>query len=495
MLINARGLEAWRSARNGIARAATFPAADPEAPARLNGWLASARRRCIPVADLADERHVIERLPRVSSADRQQLIERRLAQHFPDTPLTSTRPLPAAPGDRPLEAVLLAALTRPADIAPWLEILGEAGANGLTEVRAPTSVPFLLERWYRRQRTLPAQALLLTLGAGGMRQVFFRHRRLTFSRVIPARDDALGDCLPVYRDELAQTLAWLPSQRLSDRPPPVRVLATADDLAVLREIAPAAGDDIAFIDLARHLDKCDGDMPPSGILALALQEARRAGPLGHYECPQMRRTRQIARAQRIAVALSMTFTVSGLIAAATDFAAAKSLREEAEQITARQQGLQREIDNLNANAVQAADAGKLDAWLDNYERLVHAKGTAPATVLQAVADLLAEAPWARLETLAWEQTQSGHTPALLPGFATKDFPSGEAASAVVALEISLNANAPPPKPAALSLAARWQRLRGSPAQVEVDGDTALLRFRAALPLADTGTSLRQASAP
>ncbi|MDR2093782.1 MAG: hypothetical protein LBP58_10820 [Azoarcus sp.] len=495
LLINARGIEAWQSTRRGIERAVAFSAADADAPVRLHGWLAGMRSRCTPVADLPDEHHILEWLPRVPSADRRLLIERRLAQHFPDTPLTSARPLPAAPGDGPLDPVLLAALTRPADIVPWLKTLGEAGTNGLTEVRAPTSVPFLLERWYRRQRQLPAQVLLLALGKDGMRQMFFRQRRLMFSRVIPARGDALVDCLPVYRDELAQTLAWLPSQRLSDGPAPVRMLATADDLPVLCEIALAAGNEVAFIDLARHVEAHDGSPPVSGILALALQEARRVGPLGHYAYPQLHCARQVARTRRIVIAVGMTLAVSGLAAAAVDLAAAESLREETGQIAIRQQGLQREIDRLDANAAQATDADRLDAWLDGCERLVHAKGTAPETVLQAVADLLAEAPWARLETLAWARTQDGQAPALLPGFATKDFPAGDAASAVVALEISLEGHAPPPEPAAVSLAAHWQRLRGSLAQVEVDGDAALLRFRAALPLADVGTSPLQASAP
>jgi hypothetical protein len=501
MLIDARGIEAWHSARNGIERAAAFSAADPEAATRLRGWLANTRSRCIPVADLADERHLIERLPRVSRADRRLLIDRRLAQHFPDTPITHAGPQPSAPEDGLLEPMLLAALTRPAHLAPWLEILGEAGSRGQIDVRALTSVPFLLEHWYRRQRMFPAQSLLLAPGADGMRQIFFRQRRLAFSRVIPARSDTLAGCLPVYRDELAQTLAWLSSQRLSDGPPPVSVLATADDLPILREIASPAGDDISFIDPARHMRANTGISSSAfAISALALQEARRAGAFGHhpgcYRCPQLRRARRIAGTRRIAIALGMALTASGLGAAAVDFTAAARLHDETAQLAARQRILQDEIDKLDASAARLPGVDEFAAWLDTGERLIRATGIAPATVLQAVADLLAEAPWAHLETLAWERAQNGHAPALLPEFAAKDFPSGDTASAIVALEISLDGNAPPPQAAAAALSAHWQRLHGNPMQAQpgIDTGTALLRLQATLLPPDAMTSTLQTSA-
>ncbi|MDR1661353.1 MAG: hypothetical protein LBR95_02840 [Azoarcus sp.] len=547
LLIGANGLQAWRPAGGGLECAAAFPAANPEALARFRAWLVDASRRYLPVAELADERHILERLPRIPHADRRLLIDRRLAQHFPDTALTSARPLPAAPEDGLLKPVLLAALARPALIAPWLETLGEVGARGLAEVRALTSAPFLIERWYRRQRALPAQSLLLTLEAGGMRQAFFRRRRLAFSRLIPARGETLADCLAIYRNELTQTLAWLASQGLGDKPPPVRVLAGADDLPLLRDIAPAAGGDIAFIELAPQLGAHTENAAISSISLLALREARHAGALGRYDCPPLRRSRRLANARRIVVAFGMTFAAAGLGAAAIDFAAAERLRDETAQLALRQQGLRAEIGNTNFSRDPSID--KLAARLDAGERLLRAMGIPPASVLQAIADLLTEAPWARLETLAWESPRDGRDTVLLPrlGFAAGNIPSEDdsdsprqisdspgnaddsprkfsdsprqipdlprqisdsprnvddsprqipdspeaASSALIALEISLDGDAPTPQSAAATLCARWQRLRGTPMQVRIDADSALLRLHAALPLPEAAASPRR----
>ncbi|MDR3213322.1 MAG: hypothetical protein LBT71_05315 [Azoarcus sp.] len=476
LIIDGHDLGVWRHGRDGVECALTLNATDPEAHARLRDWFASTRSRCTPVADLADERHIVERLPRVSRADRRLLIARRLAQHFPDTPLTGATLLPATPEDGLLAPVRLSALTRPALVVPWLEILGTAGERGLVDVRPLTSVPFLLESWYRRQHTLPAQGLLLAFGAGGMRQVFFRNRRLAFSRVIPARSDALTDCLPVYRDELAQALAWLSSQRLSDGPPPLRVLATADEFPAWRDIISATSNKFDFIELAP---------PPaahaSGILPLVLQEARHVGAGGRYDCPPLHHAQRLAQTRRVMIAVSVAAVAASVSAAAIELATAARLRDEAGQLASMQQSLQGDAGKLEAETAQRPASGGFAAWLDAGERLVRAPGIAPAAVLQATADLLNEAPWARLETLAWETAHSERGATLLPEFAAQNLPADATASTIIALEIALGDGAPTPRRAADTLASRWQRLHGAPMQTQIDADTALLQLHATLP--------------
>jgi hypothetical protein len=497
-ILHAHGLDAWRYHKNNRSEhLLTLASADTNARATLQKWLAGAHRRCLLIADVADERHIVERLPRTSRTDRHLLLQRRMAQHFPDTPLTNATPLPVSPDDGVLNPIRLAALTRPDLIAPWLDVLGEAGTHGQLDVQRLTSVPFLLEHWYRRQRNLPPQALLLTLGAGGMRQIFFRQRRLAFSRVIPARADTLPGCLPAYSDELAQTLAWLATQRLSDGAPPVKVLANASELPALRELTPVANGNIEFLDLASQIDAHKSDKPASGILPLALQEVQRCGALehlplsgqapGHYNCPQLHHPQRLATARRSTVAITVALVASSLTAAALDLTEADRLRLETEQLATRAQTLQNEIGQLRANTPDTPDADALAHWLDNAERLARNPGIAPATVLQAVSDILAEAPWVQLAALTWEPAQSERDRALLPNAATSATSATSdnntaAAHVVIRLEIDLDDNAPPPQSAADTLGTRWQRQHGTPMQTHVDADRAHLQLSTVLAL-------------
>ncbi|MCL2645067.1 MAG: hypothetical protein FWD51_06380, partial [Betaproteobacteria bacterium] len=391
LLINPQGLDIWRHTASGIELEIRLDANDKGARAKFRDWLTSTRRCCTLIADLAEERHAIERLPRTSRADRLQLIDRKLAQRFPDAAFTSATPLLSSPEDGMLKPVLLSALPRLPSITLWPDVLSETGMQGRINAPQLTSVPFLVDHWYRRQRTLPPQCLLLAFGAGGMRQIFFRQRRLAFSRVITARAATLAENLPAYRDELAQTLAWLPTQRLAEGSLPILVLAAEADFPLLRELAPSSVMD--FIDIAR----CSGG--GTDILSLVLKETRLGG-VSHYNCPPLRQARQLSAARRAMWVATAAIFVGSLGNVTVGFTDATKLRQETGQLIAEQQKLQNELEKLKAETLIEAGADVPNEWLDKAESLAQDTGIAPIDILQAVAGLLDKAPWARLESLA-----------------------------------------------------------------------------------------------
>ncbi|MDR2015707.1 MAG: hypothetical protein LBP99_08870 [Azoarcus sp.] len=483
-VINSQGLDIWRHTANGIEHVSKINADDKGARIKLQGWLANVRRSSVLIADLADERHVIERLPHTSRTDRLQLAKRKLAQHFQDAAFTSATLLPVGPEDSLAKPMLLSALPRSPSITLWLDILSEASMQGQIDAPLLTSVPFLLEHWYRRQRALPPQSLLLTLGTGGMRQIFFRQRRLAFSRVITARAASLAENLPVYREELMQTLAWLPSQRLVEGPPPVLVLATETDLQLLRELAPATNSAMDFIDIAR----CPGG--GTDVLSLVLREAHSRGTPGHYECHSLRRARQFSAARRATWIITVATLVAGLTKTTAALIDASHLRQEAGLLVTEQQKHQTELEKLNAEALDEPGADTPDDWLDKAEDLAQDQGIAPVVILQTVAGLLDKAPWARLESLvwkkqtAWENGESG-SPAKdepqIPQTANAKHASIGTRPISIELEISLTRNEPP-QAAADKLVSFWQQQYGSPIKAHIDSGTAHLRLDATLPL-------------
>ncbi|GHT86709.1 hypothetical protein AGMMS49543_20530 [Betaproteobacteria bacterium] len=472
LVINAHGLGIWQSGGDRAHRAVHLAVDDPEAPAQLAHWLERNPARCTLIADLAEERHIVEQLPHASRADHQLIIRRRLAQHYPDIPFTCVRPLPRPPHDNLRKPVLLAALTRPALLDPWVNVLGASMRQGKISVRALTSVPFLLERWYRRQRGLPAQSLLLTLGGGGMRQTLFRERRLCFARVIPARADTLAECASVYATELTQTLAWLASQHLTAGQPAIRILAPHTALPLLHQLTAHVSSDIELIDLDAHLPAPTQDDAANSIIPLVLREARHGRDFARYVCPPLQpaQDRLICRGMIGATALC---AVAALAVATQDFVAATALDQDIRQATAAQGRVQDELRQLNARLpANAVALDTLAPWLDRAEALTHSVGIAPETVLQAVAALMDDAPWAELETLHWQ---------IVPP-ATAQTPSTPPGHVELTLNLILSVDAPHPLRSFAVLESAWKRHDRPLPQIEFDPASARLRFTARLPL-------------
>ncbi|MDR2881883.1 MAG: hypothetical protein LBV29_08310 [Azoarcus sp.] len=468
LVIHAQGLDIWRHTASGIEHELRIEAEDKRARMKLQDWLAVVRRRTSLVADLADERHIIERLPHTSRADRLHLVERKLTQRFPDAAFTSATPLPAGSEDG--LNVLLSAIPRSTSITLWLDGLSEAGIKGQIDAPRLTSVPFLVEHWYRRQRTLPPQSLLLTFGAGCMRQILFRQHRLAFSRTITARAATLPESLPAYRDELTQTLAWLPSQRLIEGSVPIIVLAAEADFPLLRELASASNNSMDFIDIARYSGGS------ADVLALALRETRQGGTPGHYNCHPLRRARQFTHARRAIWIVTAVMLAAGLAASTAEFIDTRHLHRETGQLVAEREKLQNELEKLKTEAATESGADFPDDWLDKAESLALDQGIAPISILQAIAGLLDKAPWARLESLTWKRDESQ-----APQTGDTESLPVDTPLASIELEISLTGNETP-KTAADKLVSLWQKQHDSPMRAHIDSGTLLLRLDTTLAL-------------
>ncbi|MDR2689855.1 MAG: hypothetical protein LBB76_08885 [Azoarcus sp.] len=470
IVIDAHGLAVWQDGPSRVLQLAT---ANPDAAGQLKTWLAAHPGQITLIADMADERHVIERLPRASRADQQTLIQRRLARQFPDSPFTCAWPQPP---DGEQYAVMLIALTRPALLDPWLGALGDAAFHGAAVFRKLTSVPFLIERWYRRARALPEEGLLLAFGGGGMRQLLFRQRRLGFTRVIPARAATLAENLPIYAHELSQTLDWLAGQRLIGKHPAVRVLAARADFPLLRELITANDVELDFIDLAAQLaNPLPANEAPS-LLAMAIAEAQGRGALGQYACPPLHHARRIATVRRFLFGVTALLTAGQLAAAGVDLIVMDDLEGDIARSAASQRERHDELGALETRVRQQhPTAAMLEAGLDAIEQRTHAPAVDTMAVLVAVGRLLAEAPHLRLETLSWrladtdrEAPDSNNADVIIEFTAVIDDATDSAAESVTS-----------PARHAETLRVLWQRQHNHPARIQAHAD-GRLSFAAAL---------------
>lgn len=419
LVIDAHGLQAWQRRARKIERGARFDGFGDSSAAQFRTWLQSGARdsHYTVLADLAEERFALERLPRAGRADTQAMIARKLGQHFPDTRFTTSLALGRHEGASALNRVLLGALTRPALLTPWLGALEAAGAV----VTRLTSTPLLLDQWNRRRLRQAGQFVLLMLTASGMRLTLFNQGRLRFSRLVPARGSSLADCESSYRAELAQTRAYLGAQHLIDHDTALKVtvLAHHADHALLRTIVDAGtGLAAEFVDLHHHLRRQPRTDPSadSDATALILQQLVHSPPAAHYTPRALHRAHTLKRARAAMIGTAALTSTLCAIAAGARLAELDRLDADIDAVRLEQLALTRTIDTLiDERPSLPVPAPQLENWLSALEHQ-RAQGIALSPVLQRISAVLETLPSIQLDRLRWRR-------AVLPGDAVL-LPSG-----------------------------------------------------------------------
>lgn len=117
------------------------------------------------VADVAGEEFHEEQIPHLRGRDRDAVVQRRLAQRYPDARLAAALSLGRAEADLRKERVLLASFANAHQFTPWLEALRASRVRlaGVcsTALFAPTLVA-----------TRAAQCILASVHARGLRTCF-----------------------------------------------------------------------------------------------------------------------------------------------------------------------------------------------------------------------------------------------------------------------------------------------------------------------------------
>lgn len=201
------------------------------------------------LADTAEEGFQLEDLPYVQGGDRNALLQRRLGQYYYNTPLSAAISLGRAPTGRRDEKVLFAALTRVETFTPWLDTLREAEAN----LAGVFSVPLVLAGCAPKLLDEGEPVLLVTLTRAGVRQSFFDHGKLHFSRLSPLATKSLEEVARTSASDSAKIYQYLLAQRQIPRGAPLRtkIVAHAGQIPELQEYCRSTSElRFEFVDLA-----------------------------------------------------------------------------------------------------------------------------------------------------------------------------------------------------------------------------------------------------
>lgn len=400
--IDADGLTVWRPGAAGWTPHTWFGTTSAD-HAAFAAWLATQPKalRCTVVVDSADENFTRITLPPASGRDRRALLQRALQRHFPLAAYTTVVTLGREAAGRRDECVLLCALPACSGLAAWLDALRAHPSLDIAALHTPALLGADL---VRRTWRLGGRCVLACFTASGMRHSFFTDGRLHFSRVATACHLPPPADAGLWRDELRRTRAYLADQRLIEHDallPLVVVANAADHDALGSALADLDGFSLLFQPLAT------ASAADSTATSLFVAHATRHPHAPHYRFPDADERLHLQRLRRSVLGGGLAALALGVSAAIPPVLDTLALRTRAQTLADE---LERARSTLAAApsspAVPLARLQALSAALDQ-----HQQAHRPATpVFKLVSELLGDAPWLELETLAWRDAGTAATP-------------------------------------------------------------------------------------
>lgn len=222
-----------------------------EGPGDFASFVQTVHHPAFLLVDLIEEDFRQESVPHLIGGSRNALLQRKFEQFYRGTPFRQATLLQRQKTGRRDDDMLFSALTNPALVTPWLNILLAhkiplAGIYSVPQISAPLI------------KDHPSEYLLLISWekSAGLRQTYFSNHRLQISRLTPINaeltfQDAVTRELPRTYQYL-KSLSLLPAGQMLD----VRLLGCGQDLLELQSTLPDNADmRYDFVDLQNLANK------------------------------------------------------------------------------------------------------------------------------------------------------------------------------------------------------------------------------------------------
>ena len=377
---------------------------DEAGQAAFLSWLAAHPDTELSLlANLAEEGFQVETLPYLRGRDRQAVLERKLAQHFFSTPLTLAQSLGHLQSHRREERVLLAALTQPALVDPWLKAIRTArvpfaGLYGIPQLTGSLC----------RQLGLPRdRCLILTVHPHGLRESLVMGGEAVFSRLTPLPDSSIAGMATSIASEAHKLHQYLCSQRLIGRDENLTVCPLVHPRAL--EAVQAACPDLGALRFqVRDLHAAaarlglHSALPGNHADPLFLHLLATHRPRQQFAPAALRHDYVVARVRYGLVAGGLVILLAGLLWMSKELVITHQLQGETARMAAEAASHQAEYANLARQVPgPALDPETLRLLLTRYDELRHQQDT-PCRAMRELSHALDAVPAARLEKLHWE---------------------------------------------------------------------------------------------
>ena len=387
-----------------------------DGPGEFATFVKTARHPTYLLVDLIEEDFRQESTPHLIGGSRTALLQRKFEQFYRGTPFRQATLLQRQKTGRRDDDMLFSALTNPALITPWLNILLAnqiplVGIYSVPQISAPLV------------RDHPSDYLLLISWekSAGLRQTYFSGHRLQISRLTPINadmtfQDAVTRELPRTYQYL-KSLSLLPAGQMLD----VRLLGHGSDLLELRSDLPANADmRYDFVDL-EHLAGRLGiqhDFSDSDATQIFLHHLATVPPPTHYAnadhvhyCTLWQLRRALSWVSKGLLLGALAWGTADIWQSGQNVSEARSMNDEAQRVL----GETRQItDSFRDTIAPASDMKASVSIMRNLEL----KAPPPGKVMQPLSLVLDRHPRIDLDELGWEmdaaEPAADNMPATVP---------------------------------------------------------------------------------
>jgi hypothetical protein len=371
----------------------------------FRGYLGSRRAGLFSVvADLAGEDFHEDQIPFLRGADREAVVQRRLAQRYRDTRLAAALSLGhLSTAERRNERLLLTSFTNTQQLAPWLDALEESGAR----LAGVYSVPLLAPALAARLGHKSGRCFVVSANRAGLRQSFVEEGRLRFARLertVEMVPQALAMFVRSETVRLTQYLVTLRALPREGAPVRVLVLAPPGQKAVFEQ-ALTSDSRLVFqtIDTAEAARKAGLRRVPEDMAAeaLYLHMAAKKPPREQFASRDDRRRYQIWQLQRgIIAAGALGFAACAVYAGAHAVDATRLQDEAASHVREARAAAESYRRITAAFPVTQTSTENLKVAVTEFRRIA-AHSALPESAFLHVSRVLSKFPQFELETLNW----------------------------------------------------------------------------------------------
>lgn len=370
----------------------------------------AGHQRAAPVyllADLIEEDFHRATVPHVGGRAGRALLQRRLLQHYRETPFRHHEIQGRESAGRRDDLVLLSALTNPSSVQPWVE--------ALEQMRVPLaglySTTLLSEQLARQLALRDEHVLLVTQQSAGWRQSYFQHGMLKFSRLTPAAD---RDGNPVdIGAETARTQQFLTSQRLMARGSVLHVhivAADGDSAALDAQCEDGAETAFHFVPLAALAQRAGLQTGDNHSAALAQRLAEpmllallaKRPPATHYTLGAWQRYFRLWRARVCLYAVSAVLTAGCMAWTGINLWQQQQADNDSARLAAEAARFEQRYRATMAELPPRVTSTANMRAAVHVERMLATQSATPLGMASVVSEALESAPQIRLLQLNWK---------------------------------------------------------------------------------------------
>lgn len=395
----------------GLASFARYLAAAPAAPLSI-------------LVDVVEEEYRQDTIPHVFGRDRRAVLGRRFARQFRGTPywlaLAQGREAEGRRDDR----VLLAALTRPEQVTPWVtELLAHR-----VPIAGIHSLPVLSRELLKQLGAKGENVLLISVQqASGLRQTFFRDGQLRISRLAAMPRPGTVPYASYVTSELDKLRRYLNSLALTSRDGPleVYVLSHGDMLAELeQECRDTESEVFQLVDVAQLAKKLriPGDLRTPYSDVLYAQLLLDSPPREQYAQPDETRYYALHRTRIALLVAAVALLLSSTAYSTLRFVDALGLKQQALDAAQKAAFYQARFELARRGLPPTpVEPGDISQAVDVVAAL-EARRATPLPWLAALGAALARTPDVRLDAVQWTVAVD---PNAVPGATAPVEPSAE----------------------------------------------------------------------